>query len=330
MRPNLTIAVPTYNRPDNLAKLARDFIYRVVELYPDEIEIIISDNSDFNHLERNKSLAIYDNIHYSHNEKNIGFAANVLKCIEQAKGDYIWIISDDDVVDVSVFTLLFESINSFKAANITAVLLPFKHGLATIGGRSPSSSPGNFVIEEFWDVLVHLDDIPFILFSSVIIKNRPIANKRRILESLIESFGDNVFIQIPTFARFIDKGSNVLFWRDPLQEYLPPKKVSFSIKEMTESLDSAVSFLCLHDNALRHRFSHIEYKRWMGWIYQVRIGAIGIDGGIPSRFYITLRWLGFHFRSLPHFKVFLKALAPYWLLNFITRRCNVESKMSNL
>jgi glycosyltransferase involved in cell wall biosynthesis len=319
LRPNLTIAVPTYNRPDNLANLATNFIYQVAELHPEKIEIIISDNSDVNHLEKNKSLAIYDNIHYSHNEKNIGFAANVLKCIDQAKGEYIWIISDDDDVDVMVFTSLLESINSFKAANITAVLLPFKHGLATIGGRSPSSSPGKLKIEKFWDVLVSLDDIPFILFSSVIIRNRAITNKRRILDSLIKNFSENVFIQIPTFARFIDKDSHVLFWRDPLQEYLPPKKVRFSIKEMTESLDSAVSFLCLHDNALRYRFSQVEYKRWMGWIYQVRIGAIDIDGGIPSRLYITFKWLRFHFRSLLHVKFFLKAIAPYWLLKSINK-----------
>jgi abequosyltransferase len=107
----LSICIPTFNREEYL-KLCLTQFCKQADALGCQFEIIIGDNASFDHT----SSVVYDFIHagfpikyYKHDE-NIGADANVLFCIKQAKGDYIWIIGDDDfVIDemlLPVFNLL--------------------------------------------------------------------------------------------------------------------------------------------------------------------------------------------------------------------------------
>lgn len=97
MRPKLTIAIPTYNRANKL----KECIKRVINYSKDkEVEIFVSDNASSDNttevvmdLQKN-----YPNIMYFRNDKNLGFDGNFLNCFERAKGEYLWLLSDDDIL----------------------------------------------------------------------------------------------------------------------------------------------------------------------------------------------------------------------------------------
>jgi glycosyltransferase involved in cell wall biosynthesis len=93
----LTIAIPTYNRVEYLKELLPEIIAQC-KPYPD-IEILVSDNGTtdgtFPYL---LSLADNEQLQYRANETNLGADTNFIQCVEAAKGEYIWLFGDDDVI----------------------------------------------------------------------------------------------------------------------------------------------------------------------------------------------------------------------------------------
>lgn len=90
----LSIAIPTYNRNERV-------IDRLEEMRTwnyDWLEIIIVDNASANHPKIDSFSSINQSIRLVKNKINIGAPANVLKCIEEASGKFLWILSDDDEI----------------------------------------------------------------------------------------------------------------------------------------------------------------------------------------------------------------------------------------
>lgn len=97
MRPKLTIAIPTYNRSSKLSEC----VDRVIEYGKDlNIEIIISDNASTDNTQEVVERIKKNNpeISYYRNSENLGFDGNFLNCFEKAKGQYVWLLSDDDIL----------------------------------------------------------------------------------------------------------------------------------------------------------------------------------------------------------------------------------------
>lgn len=97
-RPLLTIAVPTYNRGGCLRELLSGLADQLMN--EPRVELIISDNAS-----PDETPAIVQdfvtrglNLRYIRNAQNIGPDANFLQCFEQARGKYVWLFSDDDLI----------------------------------------------------------------------------------------------------------------------------------------------------------------------------------------------------------------------------------------
>lgn len=90
----LTVAIPTYNRPDavlrRLAELEnlRDLV----------AEVVIGDNSDEVDDAVRTQAASSPRIVYFRNAANIGGGANFLRVVERATGDFVWWRGDDDPI----------------------------------------------------------------------------------------------------------------------------------------------------------------------------------------------------------------------------------------
>ena len=97
-RPLLTIAIPTYNR----AWCLRELLPLLIDQVKDEprIELIISDNAspDDTPSVVQDFVARGLRVRYVRNTQNIGADANFLQCFEQARGKYVWLFSDDDLI----------------------------------------------------------------------------------------------------------------------------------------------------------------------------------------------------------------------------------------
>jgi abequosyltransferase len=97
-RPLLTISIPTYNRSFFLNELLSCLLDQCIS--NPKIELLVSDNDSSD--ETPSIVKAYINrgleIRYLRNTTNVGADRNFLQCFEKARGKYVWIIGDDDVV----------------------------------------------------------------------------------------------------------------------------------------------------------------------------------------------------------------------------------------
>src|SRR5580692_8254324 len=97
-KPLLTIAIPTHNR----AWCLRELLPVLANELKDEprVELIISDNAspDDTPSVVQDFVARGLRVNYIRNVENIGADANFLQCFERARGKYVWIFSDDDLI----------------------------------------------------------------------------------------------------------------------------------------------------------------------------------------------------------------------------------------
>lgn len=96
--PILSIVIPTYNRCGFLKECLQSLVKELKGLHSlDDVEVIISDNASTDNtrkmLERD-----FPEIKYFCNRENMGVEYNVNKCFEYAAGEYIYILSDDDIL----------------------------------------------------------------------------------------------------------------------------------------------------------------------------------------------------------------------------------------
>jgi abequosyltransferase len=97
-QPLLTIAIPTYNRAEYLrGSLCTLFDQVIAE---PRVELIISDNAS-----TDETPAVIEEVEkrglrlrHLRNEINLGVDGNFLQCFKHAKGKYLWLLGDDDIV----------------------------------------------------------------------------------------------------------------------------------------------------------------------------------------------------------------------------------------
>ena len=111
--PLLTIAIPTFNRP----KLLKEALYSAVNQSRKTLyEIIIIDNSYQEEIIKNvdqliNSFSQYKNISFYRNKTNIGMFGNWNQCLKKAKGKYITLLNDDDLLDFHFVENVIKDIN---------------------------------------------------------------------------------------------------------------------------------------------------------------------------------------------------------------------------
>ncbi len=112
MRFKLSICIPTFNRAKYLNNLLNS-IYITNSCLLEEIEICISDNNSSDETEDVvKSYSTRLAIKYKKNEMNVGLAKNILEVVEMAKGEFVWILGDDDLILKNSFEKLNNIFNS--------------------------------------------------------------------------------------------------------------------------------------------------------------------------------------------------------------------------
>lgn len=96
--PTLSICIPTRNRSTHLRNCIRSIVCASLQTNLD-FQICISDNNSSDNSEevlRDAQTQIH--INYNKNNTDIGFARNLLKVVSMAKGEYVWVIGDDDLL----------------------------------------------------------------------------------------------------------------------------------------------------------------------------------------------------------------------------------------
>jgi len=107
--PLLTIAIPTFNRAVYLDQTLRQLQNEISEFGIQNVEVIVSDNASPDYTEKvvNQVISSGLAIRYIRNSENIGSDANIAQCFNQAGGNYVLILGDDDLfVDGGLHDLL--------------------------------------------------------------------------------------------------------------------------------------------------------------------------------------------------------------------------------
>jgi glycosyltransferase involved in cell wall biosynthesis len=120
----LSICIPTYNRADFLEEsLSAIAIALSTCSDSNRIEVVILDNDSKDHTQKLVQNFIdkkHIDIKYFKNESNIGWK-NVIKVIDYALGDYVWIVSDDDLVTKDSISNIVNFLN--KDIKISALIV---------------------------------------------------------------------------------------------------------------------------------------------------------------------------------------------------------------
>ena len=94
----LSICIPTYNRSDSLTNCLNSIIVAAKD-HIGRFEVCVSDNgSNDNTRSAVEKASLCLDISYNRNQENLGIPRNFLKVVSMAKGEFVWLIGDDDLL----------------------------------------------------------------------------------------------------------------------------------------------------------------------------------------------------------------------------------------
>jgi glycosyltransferase involved in cell wall biosynthesis len=111
-QPLVTIAIPTFRRPDFLVEAVESAMN---QRFDRPVEILVFDNDPDSTgaeelLRRLPNLA-QRNFRYFVNFENIGMFGNWNRCIEHARGEWLTILNDDDLLDEDCLAIQFKTLD---------------------------------------------------------------------------------------------------------------------------------------------------------------------------------------------------------------------------
>lgn len=93
----LSICIPTYNRGKYLKQCLQSVFVQIED--KSDVEVVVNDNnSTDNTLDILNSFSGRPNFMYHVNTENVGMSNNILTVVSKAKGEFCWLIGDDDFI----------------------------------------------------------------------------------------------------------------------------------------------------------------------------------------------------------------------------------------
>jgi glycosyltransferase involved in cell wall biosynthesis len=113
--PLLTIAIPTYNRSQALAKLIDSIIGQLSGL-PYPVEVLVADNGSGDETPQVMARYAGNTAIVSHRQpENLGFEQNYFWLLKASTGQFVWMVGDDDAIAEGFIGKLCQIISSTKA-----------------------------------------------------------------------------------------------------------------------------------------------------------------------------------------------------------------------
>lgn len=106
----LTIVVPTYDRPQ---KIKAQFASLLPQL-SDVVTLIIIDNNSKIPVSSLIDKGFHSKVKIIRNAINIGGAANIARCFEVCETEWLWTLSDDDIVEVDAVAKILSLIKNLE------------------------------------------------------------------------------------------------------------------------------------------------------------------------------------------------------------------------
>ncbi|WP_438483676.1 glycosyltransferase [Oleiharenicola lentus] len=270
--PLLSICVPTYNRSRQLSALYKDFLSRAISRYGSQVQVLVSDNSDALVADENQELLAVNDILYLRNKTNLGYAGNLIQCAKNAKGTFLWIISDDDPIRWGAFEKVMQAITAAENKNVDCFFLSYINENIFRDTVLANSARDWSVPERtrMGDVLRN-GAVPFVLLSNGIVR------RKEAVLSEINRFEGNDFIHIILYLKMLRKESEVLFLPEPILNYQRNYNFPCSVVHMADSM-SAVRLFLSEQFQLKEPQQQ-DFEGWLLWMVHQRGGLYTFRSG---------------------------------------------------
>ncbi len=313
IKPILTIAVPTYDRPDKLGYLAKEILLHASSM--GGVDVVICDNSSDQQALENENLFKDSMVRYSKNDENLGFHGNLLQCIAQAKGEWLWIISDDDEVDVHAFeTFVHYLMNLRVTEKSKGIMLPF-----LVNNKLVNTDEAWANADSLYAMVSQANNVPFILFSGVVVRLGEMVDMQA-LKQTFKQYSPNDYMQVMLFCEMIGKGS-IEYWRGkPLQIYQPAYEGRFPLRELILSMDVVLGYLKSSVGVDADTYNKLQRKQlhgWIIWYVKHQVGEVKIQSASAAKGLLlkrAMRGASFKAKLLLILVVFLPRvlMQPLW------------------
>ncbi|MBI5399115.1 glycosyltransferase family 2 protein [Candidatus Saganbacteria bacterium] len=104
-----------------LQEAIASIISQIEDVSSNELEIVISDNASTDQTEKIAAQIKKKNdriIEYFKNEKNVGFDGNCLLSVERARGEFVWLLGDDDLLSPGALKYVLQKLKQDKLADL--------------------------------------------------------------------------------------------------------------------------------------------------------------------------------------------------------------------
>lgn len=183
----LTVAIPTYNRPETLEVIIKQFLKED----PNKFELLIADDASPDNGKTAVMIKKYQdqmpNLTYHRNPKNLGFSGNVLQLYDMTKTDYIWYLCDDDEVTPGCIDEIIERLNKH---NPTVAVLNHTW-VDPYGVKKTAGVNENQIYADIEDLTDYQPLMRMTLLSTLVLKR--IISTDEIRKT---NYDSNVFVQI--------------------------------------------------------------------------------------------------------------------------------------
>lgn len=233
---HLSICIPTFNRHEPLKLLNERFLSRVLELYPDDVEVLICDDSELATAQANR-LVLHEKIRYQYNPVRTGFASSLEWCFEQAEGKFVWLLSDDDPILWEGFCRLLALI---KLGEADCYIVPIKwktfFNETRVDDFKKFSTSNSFSVDQMF-----LDDpgfLPFILLSAGVVRL-----DKSVLKQASSKLEGNLFMHIAMYLDMLTPASRVLVADQPVVNYQLTRKHYYTVETLFEMRLAVLNYL---------------------------------------------------------------------------------------
>jgi glycosyltransferase involved in cell wall biosynthesis len=311
MNQMLTILVPTYERPSQLAALLGQLKDLTKDLQ--HVQVIISDNSESESARLLNAKSAIGFVYFV-NTKNLGFAGNLIRLLTLCDSGYIWFLSDDDHLHMEATRELLEQFACFSGFQEDCLLLPFTY-LDSTEQFNISTEYGN--PQTLKDLFANNQKLPFVLFSSFIIRLPEWFHDSQQRTSFFDRLNlirENDFLQIIIGVELLAATSKVRFFPDPIIKHIPGDIGRFLPSALLESELAVVDLL---ETRGWLSADQAAQKKKQYTANQIK-HAIRVRAGRQKNSY-----MGYHqdFRALPFPELVLRSLSPqvmaFWALTLL-------------
>lgn len=113
LEPVLSICIPTFNGAEKLRMNVANILAQALPL-GEKIEIIVSDNcSSDNTQDIAQSFSDNNLFRYHRNDNNIGLFRNLYKVVSLARGRFVWVLGNDDLLRHGAIKYVLEVIDNY-------------------------------------------------------------------------------------------------------------------------------------------------------------------------------------------------------------------------